>query len=713
MPHQSARSDHAECRAIKHLTWLCASLWALVLASCGEVTDAPNDPACGVALERSAARPGTPVGLRVAADHPLDGMTFSFLEPIRSEAVDAAPLLLHDAATGATALAAPFHPTDLEGGGPIRFALATGGATCAFDFTVSSLPDHADAGVAGSAGRLLAVLQAGLDDLVLEAGYASSVLRGPLDEVPGALLPFAVAQFLLDHPDNSSSLARLLETGSIEIEGERSTLDTVFLDRLLAGVGDDLAAGETSRLAGRLALACPIGTDAFSPVVMADASDLWRCLHMQRRAEGRTGYVDLASRLASMMTATMLLTPEAFSSLLAMPMAFVSLQFAVASAQAHGLATLLPRGVRTGFDVSADALYIGEEASWHSVTLTPIGSRAFSVDRFAADLIFGAISILGPAQQEVLHRILSFLIEETAKGVADRLGFVEIGPYTWPAIPVADEDANTWAFASHRGDAIRVTDQTNRTFRGHVEGSGRLEVIPGQLLREASTMNSVNGERTIEVVPWVIEVTFEHRQRDQTTWDDNPPWRLREYSYRATVRIPPNPGIPDFNPNLSRGSAPVEIVLHDVADRCDFGERRDMVLVKRAFEAIPHEPRLTALFDTQRAALLLMLDDSTFRFSYEATCRYPCTSRSCDAPYWETTMRGEHQVWALDMRDRNPDDPTRPMCCTIIDIDRWDSVEDGVYRVELEGYWFSAGDSLHRYRSEVTLNVTMERRPSW
>lgn len=133
---------------------------------------------------------------------------------------------------GTVRMAVPVHPTGDPDGGDVELVIGDGTSSCeSVPFTIEALP-----AAEGTATAVVDALQESLDLLAGRFGYTSSDLRATdLSALPEHLYPLALAQSVLDDPDNPNTL-RKLAGGSAPLLTE-GTVDVTLTDRLLARTG--------------------------------------------------------------------------------------------------------------------------------------------------------------------------------------------------------------------------------------------------------------------------------------------------------------------------------------------------------------------------------------------------------------------------------------------------------------------------------------------
>lgn len=146
---------------------------------------------------------------------------------------------------GNAELIVPVHPSTSPEGGEVFLEITDGRSACrGFDFTIDPLTP-APGELAAITDQMQAVLDA--QAAIMETS-SDELLSTPVSELPTTLVPLAVVQSVIDHPDNGRSLRALAE-GTSGASGD-ARLD--LLEPLLARTGlRDALAGTAARLRAR------------------------------------------------------------------------------------------------------------------------------------------------------------------------------------------------------------------------------------------------------------------------------------------------------------------------------------------------------------------------------------------------------------------------------------------------------------------------------
>lgn len=131
---------------------------------------------------------------------------------------------------GAAAMTVPIHPAADPAGGEVRINVSDGSRACAgVDFTIAPLP-----AAAGEMEAVVDLLQGVLAAQAAELGTTPAELRDtPVDSLPPTLIPLALTQSVIDHPENDHALRAIVDGTSSEAADARLEL----LDALLARTG--------------------------------------------------------------------------------------------------------------------------------------------------------------------------------------------------------------------------------------------------------------------------------------------------------------------------------------------------------------------------------------------------------------------------------------------------------------------------------------------
>lgn len=177
---------------------------------------------------------------------------------------------------GAATLLAPIHPAASAEGGSVRIWVNDGTRSCEpFDFTVQPLPP-APGELAAIAGHLQEMVdyQAGLLETTRQV-----LVETPITELPLPLVPLAVMQSLLDHPETDGSLASLAAgtapgSAAARLDLVEPILARTGLREALAGTVAAFAGGGAAAAPGADLPSATIGAQFCTPEAVGDDASL-------------------------------------------------------------------------------------------------------------------------------------------------------------------------------------------------------------------------------------------------------------------------------------------------------------------------------------------------------------------------------------------------------------------------------------------------------
>lgn len=220
-----------------------------VLGSCGDATspgaeDEPDpDPDLAVcdwiSPGSDAAEPGERIAMGVLPDS-FETLTWVNVRAPDDTATGHTWLELDDARTAT--MVAPVHPLGDPDGGPVELTVTDETSTCApVEFTIEALPE-----APGTFGAVVDSLAAAVDVRAQIMGTTPETLAtASFDTLAQELFPLAMAQAVIDHPDNPNSMASIA-AGTSDQFGQ---VDLTMADRLLARSGfPDMVAAHLARL---------------------------------------------------------------------------------------------------------------------------------------------------------------------------------------------------------------------------------------------------------------------------------------------------------------------------------------------------------------------------------------------------------------------------------------------------------------------------------
>ncbi len=205
------------------------------LVPCGDLE--PLEVACpGLSFEKASAAPLEVVGLgtlpkefaepilAIVTDENEEVGTISFVERLED---------------GSATFFTPFFPGVVTEGGAVKVQLTDWKLSCPLaDFAIEAIPP-----APGELSRLVDALQEVLDVNVAAAGLTPEGLIAGEGELSQQAVPLALAQIVLDSPDNPNSLRAVSEGTAPVFEG---TAETGLLDAVVAYLGIVEALGPES-----------------------------------------------------------------------------------------------------------------------------------------------------------------------------------------------------------------------------------------------------------------------------------------------------------------------------------------------------------------------------------------------------------------------------------------------------------------------------------
>jgi hypothetical protein len=369
---------------------------------------------------------------------------------------------------GEATLVAPIHPSGSPDGGQATVWITDGTLSCEpFDFAVEALTP-APGLLADIAGHMQAIVDA--QAAALDATRAD-LIDTPLDEQPAPLLPIAVLQAFLDHPDNDNSLVALAN-GTAPIASDArldllepllalTGLEPALAEVALPGAG---AAGAPGVAASTAAATTAIGAAFCEPETIGDDAGLLdACMDAAREAQfelgGASGQV--LQDMAEFFTyAGMVPALDAAASIAGF-ITWLALNDKLRTA------ALLPSTLTSMTMEVGPVEFLEDEAatgSWSNarVTATNIGWD------FGKEFLEGLIAAAGAAgvfdKAQITAPVNGTLLAiATGPGVAQLIGdgtleSFQIPPETFGPVDVSSED---WSIARiATGDAVALTSHT-------------------------------------------------------------------------------------------------------------------------------------------------------------------------------------------------------------------------------------------------------------
>ncbi len=396
------------------------------------------------------ATSASPLDLIAAGSVPgdLESPLFAYVTADGSD--DATVSVVDRLSDGSVSLVAPYHPSGSMDGGDVSIRFAGGTHACpAVTFTVESLPS-----APGELGAVADLLQQAVEVQAGLAGTTVAELKA-LDgsSVPSpSIIPLLIAQSVIDHPDNPSSL-RAVADGTAP-GWDASALEA--LDRVLAGMG--LRAELEAALSQAQPAPAPtseggparvdaidcLGEDIDTPLELSDCMDL--AADARFRLDGVSGRV-----LTDLGTATGVLglVPNAGVKLAASGIGGAA--FALQKLR-EGTANLLPSEL-TAMELTATPVSFLEDqegpGSWTANVLAT--SAGWELDQSVLELLLqvaGGLSsydawltrfadgdVLGDVADYVVNQVVSKVIASSGGA-----GILTIAPESFGPVDVSAEE---------------------------------------------------------------------------------------------------------------------------------------------------------------------------------------------------------------------------------------------------------------------------------
>ncbi len=426
------------------------------------------------------------LGIEATSGVPLDVIPLgrapeSFEQPLAAvvTAGDTLPegfALINVDAEGNAEMVVPIHPSTDPNGGPVRLNITDGTRACAgLDFTVEPLPE-APGELAAITDEFQAIIneQAALLETTPEA-----LISTPVGELPPVLVPLALLQSIVDHPDNDRSL-RSIADGTWP-DAATARLDLV--EPLLARTGLRTALAAPTATASRVGVPAgspsPVSASSCSPgAIGSDASLLNACMEAaasaQFRLDGASGKVlnSLGRTFAVLGFVPALGTAAAVGG----AVAWAGLN------EKSRTAALLPSTL-TGMTIKYDpADFLEDEdgpGSWYNAQVTAtnlgwdLGKEVLEGLLQGAGVVgaFDKFQVGGPEVDGVVAGILSGPVAAALLGNGTVDDF-QIPVETFGPVDVSDEAWSTSRIAA--GDAITLVSHTD--FEPRKPGSATLSV---------------------------------------------------------------------------------------------------------------------------------------------------------------------------------------------------------------------------------------------
>ena len=410
---------------------------------------------------------------------------------------------------GSAEMIAPLHPAGLPDGGAVELRFNDDTFACGpVAFAIDALPP-----APGEFAGLVDVLQQILDAQASALGSGRDELVGTsVVELPLAVWPLAIAQSVLDHPENANSLRALAEGTAPFAAGADVTLADRLLARtgLRAGLAGQLSAGSVAlrtAAAGRdiaaAASALECGAGAIGP---GSAALLDECMRLaasaQFRMDGASGEVlsdlGLAAGLAG-------LVPHP-----AVKLGAAGAGLAIWGLQSYreGAANLLPSDfVGLQFEASPTLFLEDEPAtgSWSDARVIAT-SKGWALDKLVLDAAFQAVGARGaydawlgrfidPSLADDLVGLVETMVVQEAINSTAGSDLIELPAELFGPVDVSDP---SYAEAFIEGQAIELISDTD--YAPHTAGEATLNV------RVVSDGGQFGGKNVEGGAPVAVEV---------------------------------------------------------------------------------------------------------------------------------------------------------------------------------------------------------------
>jgi hypothetical protein len=527
-------------------TLLFALAAGLGVLACSSDSSGPQDDGFAECLDVAfAATSGLPLDEVDVGHAPAN-----FEEPLAARMFDAdgdavgyAPVLVDE--SGQARVVVPLHPVTPLEGGPVQLALADSLRQCApVDFTIESLPE-----AEGEVASIVELLGDMLDQAAVLLGTSNAeLLATPLEQLAPVHYPLAVALDVLQNPDNSYSLAAILDGSSPLSDAD----GLVLADRLFArtGVRENLGPATAAARAGQPLLVEDPGVECTPEYVGDDAGRLDACmdlaLDITSSIAGATGQIleDLSELFA---VGTLAPHPA-----VEVTSAIAGLAVYIVQTRRAKLAAFLPSSL-TAMDADfGQTDYLEDEPGPGKIEQAQVRASSSEWDMGKA-IIEGALAAAGffrELQQfggaEALNDVGVYLVSQGV--IPWLLGDETLDDFTVDPIPFGPVDvlAEAWSDISvPLGEAIEVT--TYNVYEPKKVGTATLLI------------HTTDGEFGGQRVEAAVEVTV--RQLTMQVYPDEVVLEPGEITYFSlSVENSLHPDSVDFLPGLEiQGSADITI----------------------------------------------------------------------------------------------------------------------------------------------------------
>ena len=445
--------------------------------------------ACGLTLRSRTASPGSSLVVTgIAPEETMDSLDARFRTS--PDEVGAATLVYRLGGDTAAVLV-PFHPSGVGATGKVELVFRTSQKTCYLgDIDIAALP-----AAPGAAQRVLTSVEGALTAAVGRLGLEVAVLKGDPATWPAEVQGYGVLQFLLDHPDNPNSFARMLDGTAPALAGQpidRSLLESVLVSSgFIAALEQSAAAlvtptGPSSSLASAM-----IASAAAAPPM--DAARLDELMRQQAHFDARST-LDAKRLNAAVgnMVALLGLVPQ-----LKVTATLASWCFFFANLWTElGSATLPSELTSLSFDASPSVLM--EEGSqvghWSNAKLQARGGDYELELPTVLDAMINALGwpaedalraflkvnpqfkaalfdVLKPVTDNLIGQ-LSMLVDTKSVSWNPELKFYRIGPFFYP--PVSVDDARWVTPAAEPAGIIQIPAGDRTAYQAVAAGSAEL-----------------------------------------------------------------------------------------------------------------------------------------------------------------------------------------------------------------------------------------------
>lgn len=382
---------------------------------------------------------------------------------------------------GTAHLVVPVHPSGSPDAGDVELRFNDGTFACpAVAFSIEALPP-----APGEFTALVDVMQEVLDQQAAALGTTAEALRSSdIVDLPITAWPLAIAQSVLDHPDNPNSLRALAQGSAPWAAGS----DLAMADRLYARTGIRAA------LAGSLSGPAPSAGAPASPLAavssalecvtgsVTDAPALDFCMRQASsaafRIDGASGEVLGKLGFAAGAAGLVPLPPVKLAS------AGAGLAIWTLQSYREGVANLLPSDFVELRFTAAPLEFLEDEAGpgeWFDAEVVAT-SRGWKMDRLILDAVFQAVGARGaydawlerfmdPNLVADLVGLLQTQAVQQAIDSTEGSDFAEWPPELFGPVDVGDPN---WATAFVNGAAIELTSET--TYEPVAVGVATLDV---------------------------------------------------------------------------------------------------------------------------------------------------------------------------------------------------------------------------------------------